>query len=87
MKKHNEQMKLMNALNNEGLRFRSNDLNPESIRQYYKRNGAGEFRLYVTFDVDVNSIVADNNIEANVEEVIIDNGFNTQKFPAFKITF
>jgi hypothetical protein len=87
MKKHNEQIKMMAILDNLGFRFRSNDLKPESVMQYYKRNGSGHFVIYTTTEFDVQELIKINSIEAIAEHVILDNGFNTTRFEAWKIKF
>jgi hypothetical protein len=86
MKKFNNQMEIMNRLHAIGLQFRSNPLKPESINQYLKSNGAGSFILYVTDDAP-DMVELCNGVDCVVESVLLDTGFNTPKFPAYKVTF
>ena len=84
MTKHTNQLSAMTILDNTGFRFKNSELRPESIKQYRKSNGGGEFVLYVTNDADITALSGLNCTITNVKQ---DNGFDSPEFDAFKIVF
>jgi hypothetical protein len=84
MKKHTTQLAAMEILDNAGFTFKNAELRPESIRQYRKSNGGGEFVLYVTNDVNTSLL---SELDCTIKNVKQDNGFDSPEFDAIKIIF